>query len=79
VQYYLINASSSTKLIYVGQAKDILAKIYSKTALSARVVNVLDLGARGLGFKLQWQRCQSSVLGKLFTPIVPVLTKQQDW
>jgi len=36
------------------------------------VVSVLDLGAEGPGFKLQSQRCRVVVLGKLFTPIVPL-------
>jgi len=31
---------------------------------------VLDSGAVGPGFKLQPQRCQVTVLGKPFTPIV---------
>jgi len=33
VQYYLIDATSFTRLIYVGQAKDTLAKICNKTAM----------------------------------------------
>ena len=31
------------------------------------------------GFKSQSRRCRVTVLGKLFTPIVPVFTKQQNW
>jgi len=34
VQYYLIDVSASTRLIYIDQAKDIPAKIYNKTAVS---------------------------------------------
>jgi len=34
------------------------------------VAGVLDSGAEGPGLKLQPQRCQVTVLGKLFTPIV---------
>ena len=34
---------------------------------------------KGPGFKLQPRRCRVIVLGKLFTPIVPVFTKQQNW
>jgi len=47
--------------------------------LDSRVVNVLDSGAEGPGFKSQSRRCQVdlTVLGKLFTPIVPLFTKQQ--
>ena len=44
-------------------------------SLSSRVVSVLDSGAEGPRFKLQPRRCQVTVLGKLFTPIVPLFTK----
>ena len=47
--------------------------------LSSRVVSVLDSGAVGPGFKSQSRRCRVTVLGKLFTPIVPLFTKQQNW
>jgi len=30
-------------------------------------------------FKSQSRRCRATVLGKLFTPIVPLFTKQQNW
>ena len=39
----------------------------------SRVVSVLDSGAEGPGFKSQPRRCRVTVLGKLFTPIVPLL------
>ena len=48
----------------------------------SRVVSVLDSGAEGpgfKGFKSQSRRCWVTVLGKLFTPIVPLFTKQQNW
>jgi len=45
--------------------------------LSSQVVSVLDSGAEGPGFKSQLLRCRVTVLGKLFTPIVPLFTKQQ--
>ena len=45
--------------------------------LGSRVVSVLDSGAEGPGFKSQSRRCRVTVLGKLFTPIVPFFTKQQ--
>jgi len=45
----------------------------------SRVVSVLDSGAEGPGFKAQPRRCRVTVLGKLFTPIVPLFTKQQNW
>ena len=47
--------------------------------LGCRVVSVLDSGAGGPGYKSQPQRCRVTVLGKLFTPIVPLFTKQQNW
>ena len=46
--------------------------------LSSRVVSVLDSGAEGPGFKSQPRRCRVTVLGKLFTPIVPLFTKQRN-
>jgi len=45
--------------------------------LGSRVVSVLDSGAEGPGFKSHRRRSRATVLGKLFTPIVPVFTKQQ--
>jgi len=47
--------------------------------LGSRVVSVLHSGAEGPGFKSQSRRCRVTVLGKLFTPIVPLFTKQQNW
>jgi len=47
--------------------------------LGSRVVSVLDSGAEGPGFKSQPQRCRLTILGKLFTPIVPLFTKQRNW
>jgi len=47
--------------------------------IGSRVVSLLDSGAEGPGFKSQPRRCRVTVLGKLFTPIVPLLTKQQNW
>ena len=44
-----------------------------------RVVSLLDSGAEGPGFKSQSRRCWVTVLGKLFTSIVPLFTKQQNW
>jgi len=46
--------------------------------LVSRVVNVLDSGAEGRGLKSQPRRCLITVLGKLFTLIVPLFTKQQN-
>jgi len=50
-----------------------------KAWLGSRVVSVLDSCAEGPGFKSQSRRCRVTVLGKLFTPIVPLFTKQQNW
>ena len=47
--------------------------------LGSRVVSELDSSAEGPGFKSQPRRCQVTVLGKLFTLIVPLFTKQQNW
>ena len=47
--------------------------------LGSRVVSVLDSGTEGPGFKSQPRGCRVTVLGKLFTPIVPLFTKQQNW
>ena len=46
--------------------------------LGSRVVSVLDSGTEGPVFKLQSRRCRVTGLGKLFTPIVPLFTKQQN-
>jgi len=47
--------------------------------LGSRVVSVLDSGAKGPRFKSQPRRCRVTGLGKLFTPIVPLFTKQRNW
>ena len=43
------------------------------------VVSVMDSGAVGPGFKSQPRRGRVTVLGKPFTPIVPLFTKQRNW
>ena len=45
--------------------------------LGSRVFSVLDSGTVGHGFKSQPRRCRVTVLGKLFTPIVPLFTKHE--
>jgi len=47
--------------------------------LGSRVVSVLDSGTKGPGFKSQSRHCLVTVLGKLFTPNVPLFIKQQNW
>ena len=54
-------------------------QVLKKEWLSSRVVNVLDSGTVWPGFKSQSRHCWVTVLGKLFTPIVPLFTKQQNW
>ena len=48
-------------------------------SLGSRVVSVLDSGAERPGFRSQSRRCRVTVLGKLFTPIVRLFIKQQNW
>ena len=47
--------------------------------LGSRLVSVLDSGTVVLGFKSQSRCCPVAVLGKLFTPIVPLFINQQNW
>ena len=48
--------------------------------LGSRVVSLLYSGAEGPGFNSQPRcRCRVTVLGKLFTPIVTLFTKQRNW
>jgi len=47
-------------------------------ARCSRVASVLGSGAEGHEFKSQPRRCQVTALGKLFTSIVPLFTKQQN-
>ena len=55
------------------------AKLVSGWLGSRVVYSVPDSGAEGPGFKSQPRRCRVTVLGKLFTPIVPLFTKQRNW
>jgi len=57
----------------------VITHMYPHGWLGSRVVSVLDSGAEGPEFKSQPRRCRVTVLGKLFTPIVPLFTKQQNW
>ena len=58
---------------------DFYSAVTRTTYLGSRVVSVLDLGAVWAGLKSQPQRCRVTVLGKLFTPIVPLFTEQRNW
>ena len=53
--------------------------LYHEGWLGSRVVSVLDSCAERPGFKSQSRCCRVTVLGKLFTPIVPLFNKQQNW
>jgi len=57
----------------------ILILLSVMTVARSRVVSVLDSGVEGPGFKSQPGRCRVTVLGKLFTPIVPLFTNQRNW
>ena len=57
----------------------LIVYIHKTGWLGSRVVSVLDSGEEGPGFKSQLRRCRVTVLGKLFTPIVPLFTKQRNW
>jgi len=70
--------SLSHEQVHVTSAPLHLA-VMCKGWLGSRVDSVLDSGAEGPGFKSQSPRCRVAVLGKLFTPIVPLFTKQQNW
>jgi len=45
----------------------------------SRLVSVLHSGAVGPGFRSQPRHCRVTVLGKLFTPIVPPFTTLRNW
>jgi len=53
----------------------IVTPCVKKGQLGSRVFSVLESGTEGPGFKSQSCRCRVTVLGKLFTPIVPLFTK----
>jgi len=57
--------------------KTLSSPYYFTGWLGSRVVSVLDSGAERPGFKSQPRRCRVTVLGKLFTPIVPLFTRQR--
>ena len=70
------------KFLFVKLLAPVLPDLFVRPwtiVLARRVVSVLDSGAEGPGFKSQSRRCRVTVLGKLFTPIVPPFTKQQNW
>ena len=52
---------------------------YTMVWLGSWVVSLLGSGAEGPGFKSQPWCCRVTVLHKLFTPFMPLFTKQQNW
>jgi len=58
---------------------DVYSALVALGWLGSRVVSVLDSGAEGPGFKSQSRCCRVTALGKLFTPILPLFTEQQNW
>jgi len=71
--------SRGTRLNSLVQSTNCFSFFYLYGWLSSRVVSVLDSGAVRPGFKSQSRRWRVTVLGKLFTPIVPLFTKQRNW
>jgi len=52
-----------------------ISSVHINQGGSVAEYSVLDSGAEGPGSN----RSRYAVLGKLFTPIVPLFTKQQNW
>ena len=65
--------------VTAGPRDSLICRHRQRGWLGSRVVSMLDSGAEGPGFKSQPRRCRVTVVGKLFTPIVPLFTKQQNW
>ena len=70
---------------YITAAVAINTTVYSDSviwtlvlSLGSQVVSVLDSGTEGPGFKSQSRRCRITVLGKLFTPTVPLFTMHRN-
>jgi len=70
-------------VLYGRYAANILLIINSIPSLGGSVAEWLacwtQLKAEGPEFQSQPRRCRVTVLGKLFIPIVPLFTKQQNW
>jgi len=79
VRSYLDPVFNRQTVVYSGRFIVIFICPIIQQWLGSRVVSVLDSGAEGLGFKSQPRRCRVTVLEKLFTPIVPLFTKQRNW
>ena len=71
--------TTGTSLLTTSAGQQLCPRISSNTAewLGSRVVSVLDSRAEWPGFKSHPRRCRVTVLGKLFTPIVPLFSVHQ--
>jgi len=70
----VLRKSSQRLLLSLG----LLQAVFHHLKFGSRVVSVLDSGAEEPGFKSQPRRRRVTVLSKLFTPIVPLFTKQRN-
>jgi len=70
-------ASNKTSIVVTVCSKCTIYKLSLRLRGSvAKLVSVLDSGAVRPGFKSQPRCCRVTVLGKFFTPIVPLFAKQ---
>ena len=67
----------TTLRAWVG-AEPVTLLAYQSGWLGSRVFCVLDSGAEGPGFRSRPRCCPVTVVGKLFTPVVPLFTKQRN-
>jgi len=79
LQYFGFYISRDRMAMMMMTMKQITSYFYRDGWHGSRVVSVLDSSAEKPWFKSQPTRCRVAVLGKLFTPIVPLFTKQQNW
>jgi len=71
--------TAGISLLTTSAGQQLCPRISSNTAewLGSRVVSVRDSRAEWPGFKSHPRRCRVTVLGKLFTPIVPLFNVYQ--
>jgi len=70
---------SACSINSIHEHMDKLNAYVPQRSVGSRVVSVQDSGVEGPGFKSPPRRCRVTVLGKLFTPIVPLFIKQRNW
>ena len=75
----IVNLTRTLTYIPTDIERDDLVYLLVPGWLGSRVFSMLDSGAIRHGFKSQPRRCRVTVLSKLFTPIVPLFTKQRNW